>query len=235
LSVGSSVLATSPSQAHLARVSTLSSPDTWSGIRSVIHDAPAEGPVTTRRGLPVAFRLPALASRAIPIPLGEFSFPHSRPTGHPSRRRTPSGLPRFTRARYDRGGCLLYPGDGGALPAECRPRPAPAASQRPAPTPRQHFIPSAGPALRDINEGSRDSPVRPAPGPWPSDGTRTLRRSSELHTPPLPATHVRAGPGIEHAPETHTAETKSALLSASSLASCNLVSQRQMRTFVIAR
>jgi hypothetical protein len=32
--------------------------------------------------------------------------------------RTPSGLPRSTRTRYDRGGCLLYPGGGGALPAD---------------------------------------------------------------------------------------------------------------------
>jgi hypothetical protein len=54
-------------------------------------------------------------------------------TNHPAR--TPSGLPRSTRSRYDRGGCPLYPGDGGALPAKRPPSPAPAASQRPVPTP----------------------------------------------------------------------------------------------------
>jgi hypothetical protein len=32
--------------------------------------------------------------------------------------RTPSEIPRSTRARFDRGGCLLYPGDGGAHPAD---------------------------------------------------------------------------------------------------------------------
>lgn len=72
--------------------------------------------------------------------------------------------------------------------------------------PANHY-PSTRSALRDINEGSRNSPVRPAPGPLPPDGTGALRRFPELRTLPLPATHVRAGPGIEHAPETHTAET----------------------------
>ena len=36
----------------------------------------------------------------------------------PHRDRTPSGFPRSTRARFDRGGCLLYPGDGGAHPID---------------------------------------------------------------------------------------------------------------------
>lgn len=58
------------------------------------------------------------------------------------RVRTLTGLPRSPRARYDRGGCLLYPEDGGALPTEKVPRPAPAASQRPVPTPHDH-IPAA--------------------------------------------------------------------------------------------
>jgi hypothetical protein len=35
-----------------------------------------------------------------------------------------------------------------------------------------------------------------------------LRCFPELRTPPLPAAHVRAGPGIEHAPGTHTAESR---------------------------
>lgn len=146
LSVGSSVLATSPLQAHLARVSTLSGPDTsWSGIRPVIHDAPAEGPVTTGRGFPLPFGYRHLllgpsqsrsgSSAFLTVGLPDTSFDA----------RTPSGLPHSTRARYGRGGCLLYPGDGGALPAECRPRPAPAASQRPAPTPRQHTSHRQGP------------------------------------------------------------------------------------------
>ncbi len=74
------------------------------------------------------------------------------------------------------------------------------------PCPLPTTIHRTGSALRDINKGSRNSPVRPAPCPWPSDGTRTLRRFPELRTLPLPATHVRAGPGIEHEPGTHTAE-----------------------------
>ena len=45
----------------------------------------------------------------------------------------------------------------------------------------------------------------------------------ELRTPQLPATHVRAGTGLEHWPEAMP-PTSSALQSASSLAACDLVS-----------
>jgi hypothetical protein len=43
------------------------------------------------------------------------------------RARTLTGLPRFAPARYDRGGCPLYPGDGGALPGRM---PCPASACR---------------------------------------------------------------------------------------------------------
>ena len=49
------------------------------------------------------------------IPAGGLGLPHGRLTGQHSDR-TPTGLPRFARTSYDRGGCLLYPEDGGALP-----------------------------------------------------------------------------------------------------------------------
>jgi hypothetical protein len=46
----------------------------------------------------------------------------------------------------------------------------------------------------------------------------------ELRTPRLPATHVRAGTGLEHWPEAMPPTSSSALQPASSLAPCDLVS-----------
>ena len=68
----------------------------------------------------------------------------SRPGTGPSSRSayqapcawTRTGFPRSALTRYGRVGCLLDPGDGGALPAGCRARSSPAASQRPVPAPR---------------------------------------------------------------------------------------------------
>jgi hypothetical protein len=52
-------------------------------------------------------------------PTGEFRFPHGRPTSTDDTDPGPQpGFPRSTRMRHDRGGCPLYPGDGGVLPAE---------------------------------------------------------------------------------------------------------------------
>jgi len=77
-----------------------------------------------------------------PVPARELDLPHGRLTGR-DQRPDPDGVPTFRTTRYDRGGCLLDPGDSGALPARCRARPAPAASQRPVPsTPHPH--PTAG-------------------------------------------------------------------------------------------
>jgi hypothetical protein len=58
-----------------------------------------------------------------------------------------------------------------------------------------------GTQSRGINGGSRHSPARPAPRLWPPDETRTLGLSPVLRTPPLPAAHDRAGPGMSTHPE----------------------------------
>jgi hypothetical protein len=92
---------------------------------------------------PAAFRLPAFASRSSHSRRGV--GPPSR-SAYRAKARTPTGLLRSARTSCDRGGRLLYPEDDGAHPARHSPRPAPAASQRPVPTPRYN-IPSTGLAL----------------------------------------------------------------------------------------
>lgn len=68
-----------------------------------------------RSRFPAAFRPPAFASRVILFPPRDWAF---LTVGLPptSSGRTPSGFPRSTLTRFDRVGCLLYPGDGGAHP-----------------------------------------------------------------------------------------------------------------------
>jgi len=116
--------------------------------------------------------------------------------------RTPSGLPRSTRARYDRGGCPLNSGTAMLSRLTKNPQPAPAASQRPVlhPAGTSHLRSQKS---RSIIRGSVafTRPVFPLPvvcgwnaGPWASP--------PELRTEPLPATHVGVGTGLEHWPGT---------------------------------
>jgi hypothetical protein len=110
------------------------------------------------------------------------------------------GFPRSAPARYDRGGCRcpLYPGDGGALPAGCRARRSPAASQRPVPAPAP--APTGG--APHYGASTRVHAIHPSGLPLTCglpDGRKRLGLSPVLRTPPLPAAHDRAGPGVEHA------------------------------------
>jgi hypothetical protein len=148
---------------------------------------------------PAAFRPPAFACRVILFPPGNWAF---LTVGLPgTRARTRTGFPRSAPARHDRGGCPLYPGDGGALLARCRARPAPAASQRPVPAPRTH-IPPAGLRFTRHQRGFTRF-TRPAcPSPVTHRmGRQILGLSPVLRTPPLPAAHDRAGPGMSTRPE----------------------------------
>jgi len=148
---------------------------------------------------PAAVRPPALACRVILFPPGDWAF---LTVGLPGALRPdPDGVSTFRTARYDRGGCPLYPGDGGALPARCRARPSPAASQRPVPAPRTR-IPPAGLRFTRHQRGFTRF-TRPAcPSPVTTRmGPAVLGLSPVLRTPPLPATHDRAGPGVSTRPE----------------------------------
>jgi len=102
-------------------------------------------------------------------------------------------------------------------------RPPLAVPPRPGPAPRS---PSHLPGLWVTRHQRGFTHVRPsglplacAPG-W--NGTR-FGFFPELRTPQLPATHVKAGTGLEHWPGA-TPPTSPALQSAHSLATCNLVS-----------
>ena len=116
--------------------------------------------------------------------------------------RPTTGLPRSTRPRRDRGGCPLYPGTAvSTRPVELTGRrlPLPSAAN---PAPRlPHSIAEAN--FTRHHQGF----IRIHPSGLPLTCSRRMARrplglNSELHTPPLPVTHVEAGTGIEHSPGT---------------------------------
>jgi hypothetical protein len=168
------------SQAHLTRVSTLSGPGR-ARIRPVMRGG-------QRRRWPSAAVSRCLSATGVgfsghPAPAGELGLPCGRLTER-LRVRTPTGFPRSTRVRHDRGGCPLNSGTAMLSRLMLGPQPAPAASQRPVlhPAGSTH---RRGPRSRSI---IRDSltftrPVFPLPvapgwnrGPWASPSSSTPRR-----------------------------------------------------------
>ena len=117
LPFGSGVVVIVSAQAHLTRVSTLSGPGT-ARIRPVIRDGRRRGrPSCPGFLLPFGHRHSLLGSSCSRRGIGPSSRSAYRTL---LARRTRTGFPRSTPARYDRGGCPLYPGDGGAPPGRCR-------------------------------------------------------------------------------------------------------------------
>jgi hypothetical protein len=150
---------------------------------------------------PDAFRPPAFASWPSCSRRG-FGLPHSRPTGQ-QRCRISTGFPRSTRVRNDRGGRPLYPGDGGVLPVEG------SLFNRHLPLPSGQSLHPAGTSHRRDPNVTRHrrgfTHVHPPGLPLACDprmGRGSLGFFPELRTPPLPATHVRAGTGHRHWPGT---------------------------------
>ena len=150
---------------------------------------------------PVAFRLHGVRFLVIPSPLRNWA---SLTVGLPApvaSSGTPTGLSRCTRMRYGRKGRPLNPGDSGAHTtsawypvAVCRFSTAKSLHPGPAPITR-------GSTSRGIIKGSL-SFARPAfPSPVAPGWSGVLGLLPELHTPPLPATHVEVGTGIGHLPE----------------------------------
>jgi hypothetical protein len=150
---------------------------------------------------PAAFRPPAFASQVIRPPQG--IGPPSRSAYRPRHRtRTPTGFPRSTRMRYDRVGCLLYPGGGGAHPADkkspagaCR-FPAASPSTPPTASHRARFTHN-----ETSNRGSLTFTRPVCPLPVTPGWKGVLRLPLELRTPPL-TSDARQGRGqaIEHKP-----------------------------------
>ena len=119
-----------------------------------------------RSSVPVSCCLSATGIRFLgrPVPARDSAF---LTVGLPARQqlsgRTPTGFPRSTRTRYDRGGCPLYPGTAVLPRPTPNPRPAPAASQRPVLHPAAD-IPSAGARRNEASTGVHSrSPVRSSP------------------------------------------------------------------------
>jgi hypothetical protein len=193
-------------QAHPTHVSTLSGPGS-TRIRPVIRG----GQRRNRPAASVSRRLSAIGIGFLghPVPAGELGLPHGRLTGRGLHARTPTGFPRSTRMRYDRGGCPLNSETAMLSRLMLGPQPAPAASQRlvlhPAGT--SHL---PGPTITKHHQGFTH--VHPSGLPLacgPRMERAPLGFSPELHTPPLPATHVGVGTGLEHWPGT-TPSTSSA-------------------------
>ena len=156
---------------------------------------PAEEPAIA---VPVSRCLSAAGIRFLghPAPAGEFGLPHGRPTETPACARTPTGFPRSTRSEIRPGWVPSVPRGRRCSPGRIRVlRPAPAASQRPVPTPRCH-IPSAGLTMTRHQRGFTH--VHPSGLPLacsPRMEREPLGFHPGLRTPPLPATHARAGTG----------------------------------------
>ena len=131
--------------------------------------------------------------------------PSSRPAYQPPHRRwTPSGLPRSAPTSNDRGGRLLYPGDGGALLTGCRARPVPAASQRHVPTPRYHIPPAELRFTRHQRRFTRFThPV--CPSPVTSQVEQEILRPSPRASHPAVTSSARQGRGqaMSTSPELH--------------------------------
>ena len=109
------------------------------------------------------------------------------------RGRIPSGFPRSTRTRCDRGGCLLYLGGGGAHSADKK---SPADACRfPAASPcTPPGIPSA--RLTHNETSTEVHAIHPSGLPLARDPRMeqgSFGFPTELRTPPLPATHAEGG------------------------------------------
>ena len=138
---------------------------------------------------PAAFPPPAFASRSSDSRQG-IGFPHGRPTGQDPA--GPDGVTAFRTHELRPGWVPPIPRGRGAHPAGSPPQPAPAASQRQVPRPRQQ--PTIEGPLHEASTGVHaihpsGLPLAHAPGMEPA----ALRLPPELRTLPSPATHVRGG------------------------------------------
>ena len=153
-----------------------------------MRDCQLKGPAVTSR-FPAVFRLPAFASRPSDSRRGVGPSLRSAYRALPPGPRR--GLPRFARTSCDRGGCLLCPEDGGALPGWAG---FPADACRiAAASPYAPLQPPIGGADRNETSvgGLGSSPVRSASRLWPPDGTGALGLLPDASNPAGDASDAR--------------------------------------------
>ena len=184
-----------------------------------------DGRRRSRPPVPVSRRLSAHRHSLLGHPVPARGFRLSSRSAYRRRgARTLTGFPRSARASTT------------GVGAPSTPRPAvftrPAKTVRPplaAPPAARPctpvFIPSAGALGNEASAGVHSrSPVRSSPRLCSRMERERFGFFPELRTPQLPATHVRAGTGLEHWPGATSPTSSSALQSTSSLATCDLVS-----------
>jgi hypothetical protein len=225
LPVGSGVVVTFASLAHLTASARFRAGPPGVRIRPVMRDDRLEGAAITSR-FPVAFRLPAFASRSSDARRG--AGPSSRSAYRPEGR-TPTGLPRSARTSCDRGGCPLYPGD-----RRCSSRPRDVLSRRLPLYRGQSLVPAPashrqGFASRGINEGSHDSPVRSSLACGRPGGTGSPWASPRASHPAVAGDARRGWDRPSSTDLELHAHIRSILQSGSSLMSCDLASHRPTR------
>jgi hypothetical protein len=212
------------SQAHPTHVSALSS-RTTTGSYPGGYPAPPHGgcghPVPV---FPVPFGHPGLSFLRHPFPAEDFSSPHGRPTKPIGL--DLNGIAAFRRYETRSGWASPLSRGGGVLPTG---RASPAGTCR---------FPAASPSPslpHPVREGSSDETSPEIHTINPSDlslarGPRTEREpfgvSLGLRTPPLPATHAKAGTGLTDTdPELHPQHRHQPTLpTVSPLTTCDLAS-----------
>jgi hypothetical protein len=171
-------------------VSTLSGPGSrpypagyrWTGGGGAAHHVP-------RFPLPFGHRHSLLGH---PVPAGRSAFLTVSPPALPGR--IPSGFPRSAQLSCDRGGCPLYPGDGGVLPAG-----GSLSGRHPPLRCGQSLHPAgafrlAGPKRDEASSRVHSrSPVRSSPCLWPPDGTGALGRLLRAPHPAVTSSARQSG------------------------------------------
>ena len=184
--------------AHLTRVSALS------GLGSCPYPASYPAPLAEEPAItvPVSCCLSAagIGLPGHPVPARGLGLPHGRLTGRDLRARTRTGFPRSALRDTTGMGASSTPGTAvlsrpDAVPGQRLPLPS-GQSLHPAPAPHR------GVALHEA--ATEVHAIHPPGLPLacsPRMGQGTLGLSPVLRTPPLPATHDRAGPGMSTCPE----------------------------------
>jgi hypothetical protein len=222
LPVGSGVVVIFSSLAHLTASARAFAPGHHARYPAGYAGRLPGGGRPSRPGFPLRFR----CRRSLlghPIPGGELGLRHGRLTGDAGPR---TGLPRSARTSCDRGGCPLYPEDGGAHPGQgtcsagaCRSMAA--SPDHPAPASHRQ-----GSASRGINEGLRDSPVRSSLACGRAGGTGSPWASPRASHPAVVGDARRGWDRPSSTDLELHAHIRLILQSGRSLVSCDLASHR---------